>query len=150
MIVLELNEIEIDHCLVCGGIWLDAGELELLLEDAREKDIVLNSFEVNTKTAEVRRKCPICLKKMEKVLYGKEKGVLVDKTPPSKVSGGSTCARLCPQGYEGILVDKCRSNDGIWFDRGELDEIIEMGSLDKSDKILTMLKDMFGKFNNIR
>ncbi|MBU1523453.1 MAG: hypothetical protein KKG50_02185, partial [Candidatus Omnitrophica bacterium] len=28
------------------------------------------------------------------------------KTPPSKVSGGSTCARLCPQGYEGIPMDK--------------------------------------------
>jgi len=31
---------------------------------------------------------------------------LTYKTPPSKVSGGSTCARLCPQGYEGIPVDK--------------------------------------------
>ena len=33
MIVMELNEVEIDHCLSCSGIWLDAGELELLLEE---------------------------------------------------------------------------------------------------------------------
>ncbi|MBU1524029.1 MAG: Asp-tRNA(Asn)/Glu-tRNA(Gln) amidotransferase subunit GatB [Candidatus Omnitrophica bacterium] len=32
-----------------------------------------------------------------------------DKTPPSKVSGGSTCARLCPQGYEGIPMDKFKA-----------------------------------------
>ncbi len=31
MIVLELDEVEIDHCISCGGIWLDAGELELLI-----------------------------------------------------------------------------------------------------------------------
>ena len=31
MIALELAEVEIDHCTDCGGIWLDAGELELLL-----------------------------------------------------------------------------------------------------------------------
>ncbi|MBU1366638.1 MAG: hypothetical protein KJ711_02350, partial [Candidatus Omnitrophica bacterium] len=29
--------------------------------------------------------------------------------PPSKVSGGSTCARLCPQGYEGIPMDKFKA-----------------------------------------
>jgi len=30
MVVLELDRVEVDHCLVCGGLWLDAGELELL------------------------------------------------------------------------------------------------------------------------
>ena len=37
MVVLELDQIEIDHCLHCGGIWLDAGELELLLETEEDK-----------------------------------------------------------------------------------------------------------------
>ena len=35
-IVLELDEIEIDYCTSCGGIWLDAGELDLLIEDEKE------------------------------------------------------------------------------------------------------------------
>ncbi len=118
MIVLELNEVEIDHCLGCGGIWLDAGELELLLESAEEKDEVLNSFKIDEKTKEKKQKCPICLKKMDKVLCGKEGEV---------------------------LIDKCSNNDGIWFDKGELYEIIEMGSLDKNNKILIMLKDIFGE-----
>ena len=30
MITLELEEVEIDYCPDCGGIWLDAGELGVL------------------------------------------------------------------------------------------------------------------------
>jgi len=37
MITLELDQVEIDHCTECGGIWLDAGELETLLGDARHR-----------------------------------------------------------------------------------------------------------------
>ena len=31
MIVLEHKGIEVDYCLACGGVWLDTGELDLLL-----------------------------------------------------------------------------------------------------------------------
>ena len=37
MVILELNEVEIDFCTGCNGIWLDSGELDLLLEDAEER-----------------------------------------------------------------------------------------------------------------
>lgn len=37
MVVLELDQVEIDHCINCGGIWFDAGELELLLETEKER-----------------------------------------------------------------------------------------------------------------
>lgn len=46
MIVLELNEVEIDYCSSCRGIWLDAGELALLLEDTEKKDRLLSSFRI--------------------------------------------------------------------------------------------------------
>jgi Zn-finger nucleic acid-binding protein len=118
MIVLELDEVEIDHCISCIGIWLDAGELELLLEGTDRKDELLSSFEIVNNTKEKRRKCPICLKKMEKILCGMEKNV---------------------------LIDKCINNDGLWFDKGELEQIIRMGSLDKENRILNLLEDMFGK-----
>lgn len=118
MVVLELNEVEIDHCLACGGIWLDSGELELLLEGASKKDSLLASFEIDGQTKETPRKCPICLKKMEKVSCGTAKK---------------------------SLLDKCRANDGIWFDKGELEEVIGMGCLDEDNKVLGLLKDMFGK-----
>ena len=118
MIVLELNEVEIDHCISCRGIWLDAGELELLLEDSGEKDGLLSSFKIDKSTKERSRKCPICLKRMEKVLCGTDKEV---------------------------RIDKCRKNDGIWFDMGELEQIIKMGTFDKNSRVLDLLKDMFGK-----
>ena len=38
MITLELEQVEVDHCLECRGIWLDAGELELLLGDAERAE----------------------------------------------------------------------------------------------------------------
>ena len=118
MVVLELNEIEIDYCISCGGIWLDAGELELLLEGSAKKDSLLASFKSDGRTKERPRKCPICLKTMEKVSCGADKRA---------------------------LLDRCRRNDGIWFDKGELEEVIRMGCLDEDNRILGLLKDMFGK-----
>jgi Zn-finger nucleic acid-binding protein len=116
MIVLEIDEVEIDHCPSCGGIWLDAGELELLLEDSREKDAFLSSFETDRGSKEKARKCPICMKRMEKILVGADKGV---------------------------RIDRCRRNDGIWLDRGELDEILKMSSFGQDNRILDILKDVF-------
>ena len=117
MIVLELDEVEIDHCLCCGGIWLDAGELELLLGDCEQKDNLLSSLRVDKNTKEDKRRCPICLKKMEKVLCGTDREV---------------------------RIDKCRKNDGIWFDKGELEDIVSMAAFDKDNKVSDLLKGMFG------
>lgn len=118
MIVLELDEVEIDHCTCCEGIWLDAGELELLLEGFAERDHFLSSFETDKKTKEKARKCPICLKRMEKILVGKDKKV---------------------------RIDRCRRNDGIWLDGGELEEILRMNSFGQDTRVLNLLKDMFGQ-----
>jgi len=119
MITLELADVEIDYCTECGGIWLDAGELEELMADADKSRAVLDSFKADPDNPEKRRKCPICDKKMAKVVVGDEQSPL--------------------------LIDKCVRGDGIWFDAGELDEIIEKASLDEDNKIKQLLKDMFGK-----
>ncbi len=118
MVVLELDEVEIDHCLSCRGIWLDAGELELLLGDPEDTDQFLSSFEADRASKEKGRKCPICLKKMEKVLCGTDRKV---------------------------RIDRCRNKDGIWLDAGELEEIVDMGSVDKHNRVLDLLKEMFGQ-----
>ena len=117
MIVLELEGVEIDYCPGSGGIWLDSGELELLLENTIEKDHLLSSFEVDDKSKERPIKCPICNTKMEKVLVGKN---------------------------EKITIDRCKKNHGLWFDEGELLRVIELGSLDKNNKIIALLNEMFG------
>ncbi|MHC4292894.1 MAG: zf-TFIIB domain-containing protein [Planctomycetota bacterium] len=117
MITLELQGVEIDHCLDCGGIWLDTGELELLLNNSQKAAALLESFKINTETSEKLRKCPICLKKMQKILVGSESPAL--------------------------LIDKCKKGDGLWFDKGELDDIVKRAKLDEENKIQKLLVDMF-------
>jgi hypothetical protein len=116
MIVLELEEIEIDYCTECEGIWLDGGELELLLEEASEKEELLSSFKVADNSSETKIRCPICTKKMEKVLVGSGKK---------------------------ILLDRCKNHHGVWFNKGELYEVVKLGSIDEENKILTLLKEIF-------
>jgi Zn-finger nucleic acid-binding protein len=66
MIVLEVDQVEVDHCVGCGGTWLDAGELELLLDGATNRDEVIASLPA-AGGREVLRRCPMCEKPMEKV-----------------------------------------------------------------------------------
>ena len=119
MITLELSEVEIDHCLDCGGIWLDSGELEMLLDDPAKAKKLIESFSEETTHSELVRKCPICLKAMIKVSASSEKPA--------------------------ILLDKCKKGHGLWFDAGELEAICTRARLDEDSKIVDILADMFGK-----
>jgi hypothetical protein len=125
MITLELEDVEIDHCIDCGGIWLDAGELELLLGEPDKARSVLESFAVDSGCSEKRRKCPICDKKMQKIIVG-------DSTDAAQKESTR------------LLIDKCRKGDGLWFDKGELQEIFDKAKLDQDNKIQELLADMFG------
>ena len=117
MIVLELAEVEVDYCTDCGGIWFDAGELELLLGNSQQTKQLLDSFKIDSSSTEKRRKCPICLKKMQKIVVG-------PSTPP-------------------LLIDKCARGDGLWFDKGELKNTLDRAKLDKGNKIQKLLADIF-------
>ena len=123
MLVLELEEVETDYCTSCKGIWLDAGELESLLEDTEEKEALLNSIKPNNDGKEKILKCPICSSKMRKVSVGKE---------------------------ESILLDQCKNNHGFWFDSGEIFDVIKFGSIDKNNKVIKMLEDMYKNEINLK
>jgi len=73
MVVLELDNIEIDHCLACKGVWLDSGELELLLSDVNSPNLI-----PDIKCTEKKIKCPKCGNRMAKVRFGKLDCVLID------------------------------------------------------------------------
>jgi Zn-finger nucleic acid-binding protein len=118
MITLELEDVEIDHCTDCDGIWLDAGELELLLGEPAKAKQMLNSFKIDIISTEKPRKCPICDKKMSKII--------VSVSTPA------------------LLIDKCHKGDGLWFDKGELQNIFDSAKLDEDNKIKKLLADMFG------
>jgi len=122
MITLELGDVELDYCSDCGGIWLDAGELELMLGTPKQAKDLLNSLKIDAGSAEKIKKCPICLKKMQKISVG------LSKTP--------------------LLLDKCSKGEGLWFDKGELQNILKTAKLDEDNKIRKILADMFGETQN--
>lgn len=117
LVILELHEIEIDFCTNCKGIWLDAGELELMLDGEYEKAKLIQSLEIIDDSKEKRIKCPICSKKMEKVRHKD-----VD-----------------------TIADKCIKNHGIWFDEGELEEVIRAASVTGDNRFTILLKELFEK-----
>ena len=99
MIVVEYKRIELDYCTHCHGVWFDTGELDLLLESAELNEIPMENIQDSPEatTTEARRNCPICRKSMNKVHVGKQ--------PP-------------------ILIDVCRNGDGLFFDGGEINNLI--------------------------
>lgn len=123
MIVLELEQIEIDYCTGCEGIWLDAGELELLLDNTEEQKKLLSTFQIDKNNKEKPRRCPKCLRKMDKVFVGE---------------------------HDKVLVDKCKKDHGIWFDEGELNHIFMISGTDENNKVIQLFKKMFAfKIKNI-
>jgi len=83
MYVVEHDQIELDICAECEGIWFDAGELALLLE-CREP-VLQKAVQVD----EALRGCPLCRKKMNKVNIGPYQRVLID-----------TCADGCGMWFD--------------------------------------------------
>ena len=123
MVVLELHEVEIDHCLACRGVWLDGGELELLMQDSPERDSFVSSLTV-FESPEKKRRCPICRKKMEKVTTGP----------------GFSGEAIRP-----VTLDRCTGKDGLWCDAGELEAMLEISGRNSPSKVLDLLKEIFSR-----
>jgi hypothetical protein len=116
LVVLELEQVEVDYCTSCDGVWLDAGELELLLDTDEERTRLISLFKEAETVKEKSYDCPVCGKQMKKFEIG-ERGR--------------------------VVVDKCKKNHGIWFDKGELKKVVEFGSVNKENKIINLLTEMF-------
>ena len=114
MIILELNQVEIDFCPACKGIWLDNGELELIFSSSERKEIA-KSFTLRNDLTEEKRRCPNCKKKMDKVEF--------ENT--------------------GIIIDRCVNNHGLWFDNGELRSLLKSAE-ETNNKMIEQLKEIFG------
>ena len=98
MLGVEFEGVEIDYCESCG-VWLDEGELELLLP-FWEGEALADWEEVEEgKGKEKELACPACLDVMKKV-------------------------RLAP---DSPVIDACRWGHGLFFERGELREFLSRG-----------------------
>ena len=127
MLVVERDEVELDYCTRCEGLWFDHGELALLFQELGPAAHGLLPQQIAAlpaaKTDEPEHRCPICRAKMRKILLGPAREVLID---------------ACPHG------------DGLWFDREEVAllarEIIEASS-EVSAKAVAFLRRVFPERN---
>jgi Zn-finger nucleic acid-binding protein len=126
MIVIEYQNIELDYCTSCRGVWFDSGELELILKLHGLEEVKMfldNIFDSpEAISSEKKRKCPICGHKMKKATIGEE-----------------------PQ----ILIDVCGREHGLWFDGGEVAQLIRYTSGEQTNKgdsreqVISFLEEVF-------
>jgi Zn-finger nucleic acid-binding protein len=125
VVVVEYQRIELDYCTKCYGVWFDAGELSLLTERLSLQGAGLTVNEIAAlpakKVAEKPRHCPICRKNMKKVIIGS-----------------------APE----VLVDVCARGDGLWFDGGEVGQVLgqlkdKHAAADKQGRVIDFLGEVF-------
>ncbi|NLN93134.1 MAG: hypothetical protein GX130_07505 [Candidatus Hydrogenedens sp.] len=117
LLTLEYKKIEVDYCTSCLGIWLDGGELELLLGDARAREGFLTEGNHALASGEKKRPCPICDTLMNKEVTG---------------------------GLKPVVYDCCPNGDGLWFDHGELLTIFEAEDIEGDTAALrSWLREVF-------
>ncbi len=115
--IVELEGVELDHCVSCGGVWLDSGELELIIELAGGQPERLGAALAGKGGgAKKDGRCPRCARKMRVVMLETEPAVEID---------------LCPSG------------EGIWLDRGELGAVVRANSGREEAELAAFLGELF-------
>lgn len=106
-------KIEIDTCGKCGGVWLDAGELEKIQETI-ERD-----YRASDRTDDVAEAIEAAKQSQR------------DEIACPKCSGAMT-ARRYGMG-SAIVIDVCDAGCGTWLDKGELQALEKFFEESQSD-----------------
>jgi Zn-finger nucleic acid-binding protein len=121
-VIVEYQGLELDLCINGCGTWFDADELRQLFESiearAELQDLEQRLEELPRAERGPTRRCPRCRGRMRRV-----------RAP----------------GSGGVILDRCRRGHGLWFDPGELEEILSV-SLDARDGALTRVQEFLGQF----
>ena len=124
MIVVEHEHVELDYCPNDGAVWFDSGEIELLLETMELESTGLEALHLagEAVSKEKKHKCPACDRRMKKVALGHQPVIIID---------------ACPEGH------------GLWFDSGEVRELIahlaakQTGDDDSQERVISFLGEVF-------
>ena len=98
---IEVEDLKLNSCPTCCGMWFDSGELRQA-KDRAVPDLDWLDFEIWEHEDEFRvaahpRKCPHCVKPMVSLSYGSTK----------------------------VVIDTCPTCRGTWLDQGEFEQLIE-------------------------
>jgi Zn-finger nucleic acid-binding protein len=116
------QDLELDHCRRCGGVWFELGEIQRL----RHQPSRTFWNRVSPHSPDARTLCHSC-------------HAPIDRNAPECTSCGSRNTIDCPvcqqalepQTYQDIRLDVCNSCRGVWFDHSELAAIWKL-SLEKT------------------
>ncbi len=120
LVALEHQHVEVDYCAKCQGVWLDAGEIELIYGDAAAARDFMRSRNPVPR-GEKPRRCPECRRRMDKEA--------TEGAPP-------------------VIYDRCRKGHGLWLDRGELATVIEHAASEfQQNDVARFLREVFSAAN---
>ncbi|MBX7245414.1 MAG: zf-TFIIB domain-containing protein [Candidatus Sumerlaeaceae bacterium] len=121
--ILVYEEMRVDYCAKCRGIWLDSGELEdLLARTGAAANAEHLAFQRREGIIPPGRKnlCPRCDERLQEV-------------PAHPYQGAD------------LIIDRCPAGHGIWFDCGELKKLLlGFPESDHTNKTVAFLSDMLG------
>lgn len=101
MVQTQYESTVIDACETCGGVWLDEGEIALIVKDKTKTFSLEDRLASAAKKGQDRKSpstlpCPKCQKPMALHQYAYNSGV---------------------------FIDRCPDKHGVWLDRNEIDRI---------------------------
>lgn len=112
LVAVVLGQTKVCECTGCHGLWVDAATFDAICTDREQQSMVLGTasemFRPGQHAFEMKVqyvRCPVCRELMQRINFAK-------------------CS--------GIIVDMCKEH-GSWFDRDELQHIVEFirtGGLD--------------------
>ena len=108
----SFDGVEVDSCPACGGLWLDAGELQALARKPQQAAQSLHHLPSVHKTADgddASKPCPAC--------------------------GG----KLAIASFEGVSLEHCSSCDGLFVDRGELENAMAIFSTEDAARTIVSI-----------
>ena len=96
LLILRFKEIEVDFCDRCRGLWLDAGEVEQLVAQtgATGQDVLRDALQQPARATLCRFLCPRCDGRLEEFTINE------------------------------LVLDRCPEGHGLWFDAGELRQLL--------------------------
>ena len=114
------QELELDYCRRCGGVWFELGEVQRLRR--HPPDVLWRR--VSPHPSDSRTLCHSCHAPIDRNVHD----------CPSCGSRNAIDCPVCqrplePQTYQDVRLDACRSCRGVWFDHAELAAIWKL-SLD--------------------
>ena len=112
-----VGSVIVDHCPTCSGIWFDEGELQQGIAAGGRNDLKEMS-KVGPMQADHDVKAAMCPRDDEEPL-----------------------ARIPTPGRDDLYVDVCPKCGGVWYDGGEVDDLLADGV---GRKLGSFIKGLFG------